>query len=219
VKAPPNAPDAPHALTLDEVLEQMLPICDNSAFEVAEWLDNRIKRALIRLLADGIFVPPHLYSTHLAVKAQVAADARPSLKVMVLRAFGHTEKAEAVVGRDKEGKPIKQSYDKLREPIKQWAVERESFEANHPGAPRNRGGRPLKYHRDRILTEALIYIAVNGVPDSLDGEGGLFEKLELELKPSEIPERTALYDIFTSIWKRIEDERNKANKQKKNPVR
>jgi hypothetical protein len=197
VKAPRNAPDAPDtpdALTLDEVLEQMLPLHDDDPFEVAKRVDDRIKRKLgIRLLADGIFVPPHLYSTHLAVTAKVAADGRARLEVMVLRDFRIDNK-----------------------PIKQWTVERESFETNRPDAPRNRGGRPPTYNRERILTEALIYSAVNGWPNTLDGEGGAFEKLEARLKPNEIPERTRLFEIFSPIQKRIDDEREK---YKKRPIR
>jgi len=190
VKAPRKAsdtPDAPDALTLDEVLEQMLPHRDDDPFEVAKWVDDRIKKKKgIRLLADGIFVAPHLYSTHLAVVAKIAPDGRATLAVALQRAFGIDNK-----------------------PIKQWTVERESFETNRPDAPRNRGGRPDKYPHMRIVIEALVYIAVNGAPATLDGEGGLFEKLELVLKPADTPERSTLYKIFNPIWKRIEDERER----------
>jgi hypothetical protein len=71
---------------------------------------------------------------------------------------------------------------------------------------RNRGGRPPEYSHERIVAEALIYIAVNGKPSTLDGEGGLFEKLELVFKPADFPKRGTLYNIFNPIWKRIEDE-------------
>jgi hypothetical protein len=59
-KASPSAPDVPSAsdLTLDQVLEQMLPHCDDDPFEVAEWLETRTrKKRGVRLLADGIAVP------------------------------------------------------------------------------------------------------------------------------------------------------------------
>lgn len=136
--------DAPDTLTLDKVLEQMLPHCDDDPFEVAKWLDGRIKKKSgIRLLADGIAVSPKQYSGHLKIEGDIASNGEPILQVMVLRAFGHTEKAEAIVGFDKKlGEPIKESYDKLREPIKQWTVDRKSFEDNRPDAPRNRGGSP-----------------------------------------------------------------------------
>jgi hypothetical protein len=212
-------------LSLDEVLEQMLPHCHDDPFDVAKWADDRIrKKSGICLLADGIVVSPELYSRHLKMEARIAPNGKSSLQVMVLSAFGHTEKAEAIVGRKTSGifdlgEPIKQSYDRLREPIKQWTVERKSFEANRPDAPRNSGGRPDKYHHMHIVTEALIYIAVNGVPATLDGDGGLFEKLGLTLKPTEIPGRGTLYNIFTPIWKRIEDERKRIEneREKKKP--
>jgi hypothetical protein len=205
---------ASDALTLDEILEQMLPHCNDDPFEVAKWLDDRIrKKSGVRLLADGIAVSPKLYSGHLKIEAEIASNGESILQVMVLRAFGHTEKAEAIVGFDKNsGEPIKASYDKLREPIKQWTVERKSFEDNRPDAPRKLGGRPQIYSRERLLTEALVYVAVYGVPDTLDGEGGLFEKLELRL-PS-VPKRTQLFEIFSPISRRIEDERKKSKKAK-----
>jgi hypothetical protein len=188
VKAPRKAPDAPDVLTLDEVLEQMLPYFDDDPFEVAEWVDDRIKKKSgLRLLADGVFVRPHLYKTHLGMVAEIAPDGRTTLGVALLgRAFGIDNK-----------------------PIKQWTVERKSFEINRPNAPRNRGGRPDKYDHMRIVIEALVYVAVNGVPATLDGEGGLFEKLELGLKPVDTPKPGTLYKIFNPIWKRIEDERKR----------
>jgi hypothetical protein len=202
VKAPHKAsdtPDVPDALTLDEVLEQLLPHCDDDPFEVAEWVDGRIKKKKgIRLLADGVFVRPHSYKTHLAMVAEIAPDGRATLEVALLgRAFGINNK-----------------------PIKQWTVERKSLETNRPNAPHNRGGRPDKYPHERILTEALIYIAVNGTPATLGGDGGLFEKLELVLKPGDTPERGTLRNIFNPIWKRIEDERKRIedmNKKSKKP--
>jgi hypothetical protein len=216
----PAPTSARNDLTLDKVLEQMPPHCGDDPFEVAKWVDDHIKKKSgIRLLADGIVVSPKLYSGHLKIEAEIAPNGESSLQVIVLRAFGHTEKAEAIVGRKTSGEPIMGSYDRLREPIKQWTVERKSFEANRPDAPRNRGGRPDKYPHMRIVTEALIYIAVNRAPATLDGDGGLFEKLELTLKPTEIPGRGTLYKIFNPIWKRIEDERKRIEneREKKKP--
>lgn len=225
-----NSPtNVPSDLTLDELLGQMLPHCDDDPFEVAKWANDRIeKKKGLRLLGDGIFIPPHLHSTHLKVVAKIARDGRATLEVQELRALGHIEKAEAIVGYENSGKesfdpfdkktwgePIKQSHDRLREPIKRWTVECASFEANRPDAPRNRGGRPLKYSREHLVTEALVYIAVNGTPDTLDGHGGLFEKLEIVLKPTDIPERSTLYNIFNPIWGRIEDERKRIEAERK----
>jgi hypothetical protein len=201
-----DTPDVPDALTLDEVLEQLLPHCDDDPFEVAEWVDSRIKKKKgIRLLADGVFVRPHSYKTHLAMVAEIAPDGRATLEVALLgRAFGINNK-----------------------PIKQWTMERKSLETNRPNAPRNRGGRPDKYPHMHIVSEALVYIAINGTPATLDGDGGLFEKLGLVLKPAETPERKTLYKIFNPIWKRIEDERErkriederKKSKKKPNLIR
>jgi len=182
------------ALTLDEVLEQMLPQCNDSPFEVARWLNDRVEAGKVRLLCDGIVVPPKLYPTHLVAVGWIAPDGRPALQMTLRRSFGLDDK-----------------------PIEQWTMERKSFEASRPNAPRNRGGRPREVDRERLLTTALIYAAVCGWPDTLDGEGGLFEKLEFELE--QVPGRTTLYQIFNPIHDRIEDERNKSKKSKKKPVR
>jgi hypothetical protein len=175
VKIPPDAPDA---LTLAEVLERLLPLCDDSVFEVATWLNDHAERGKVKILGDGKPMHPASVPSMLKVDGFISPTGEPYLKIQAPYA-------------------------------KQWAFERETFEANRPNAPRNRGGRPVEYPRERIVTEALIYIAVNGAPATLDGEGGLFEKLELGLKPSEIPKRNTLYNIFNPIWKRIEDERKR----------
>jgi hypothetical protein len=185
----------PDALTLDEVLEQMLPLCNDDPFEVAKWVDGHIKKKSgLRLLADVVFVPPDLYSTHLQVVARIAPDGRASLSVELERAFGL------------DGAPIKQ-----------WTVERKSFEANRPNAPRNLGGRDREVDRERLLKEALIYSVVHGWPDHLEGEGGLFDKLAAKIR--NMPGRTTLYEIFTPIVNRIKDERNELGKKPEAPAR
>ena len=66
-----DAPDTSDALTLDEVLEQMLPYFDDDPFEVAKWVDDRIKKKNgLRLLSDGVVVQPHLYSQHLQIDGE-----------------------------------------------------------------------------------------------------------------------------------------------------
>jgi hypothetical protein len=191
--------DAPEELTLDEVLEQMLPLCDDSAFEVAEWLDDHIKRALIRLLADGIFVVPHLYSTHLAVVAKIAPDRRASLEVKALRAFGHTEKAEAIVVHDKGGKPIKESYDKTR-PIERWTIERKSFEVSRSNTKRS--GRPLT-KREWVLIEAAAYIVEKGLPNPPTADA-LYNELAV-IRGAQCPSRALAMEVLPSLMRRIKD--------------
>jgi hypothetical protein len=140
--------------------------------------------------------------------AKPAGDGIATLEVVsrgrtLTRVKGHYE---VIIGSDESGEPIKQLRE-LTEPMRRWTIERKSFEDNRLDAPRNRGGRPDKYPHMRIVIEAMIYIAVNGPPATLDGEGGLFEKLGLRLKPAETPGPGTLYNIFNPIWKRIEDER------------
>jgi hypothetical protein len=171
----------PDALTLEEVLEQMLPLCNDDAFEVAEWLDDHFKKAKIRLLADGIVVPPHLYPTHLAVVAKIAPDGRASLQVVLRRTFGVPKKVKAeptwkthlavvaemvgaVLGYDKSGD----------ESIEQWTVERRSFEANREQQesklitnPRGAGTK-RKFDREFILTEAAAYVVTDDLPSTLE---------------------------------------------------
>jgi hypothetical protein len=219
---------APDALTLDEVLEQILPHCDDDPFEVAEWLEARTrKKTGVRLLADGQVVPPHLCKTHLGVVAKIAFDGKATLEVQVLRSLGHVEKTETIVGREKPDKgfdifddfsklkPIKQSSENVT-PFERWTVERKSFEANRPDAPRNRGGREREVDRERLLREALIYAVVYGWPDHLEGDGGLFEKLATKIK--NMPARTVLYEIFSPIVNRIKDECNELGKKPKKPA-
>ena len=119
----------------EEVLEQMLPLCDDDPFEVADWLDDHFKRGKVRLLDDGGVVPPHLYSTHLKVVAIVAADGRASLSIELLRAF---------------------------ECKGQWTVERKSFEASRSNTKRS-GRPPTK--REWALIEAAAYIVEKGLPN------------------------------------------------------
>jgi hypothetical protein len=68
-------------------------------------------------------------------------------------------------------------------------------------------GRERELDYERLLREALIYAAVYGWPEHLDGDGGLFEKLSLRIK--KLPGRTSLYELFSPIAKSIEAERKK----------
>jgi hypothetical protein len=200
-------------LTLDEVLEQMLPLCDDDPFDVADWLNERLRRGKIRLLADGIPKPPYICATELVVVAKIASDGRATLEVM-----SRLDDAMAGIGNtiDTMGNRLIGALAH-RATVKAWTVERKSFEDSRPDAPRNRGGREREVNRERLLTEALIYTAVHSWPDHLDGEGGLFEKLAATIK--NMPGRTTFYEIFTPVVKRIEAERNKLGKKPKPPAR
>jgi hypothetical protein len=219
--------DAPN-MTLDEVLEDLLPRFKDDPFAVAKLVDDNIKKKEgLVLLADGTPVSPELYSGHLRIEARLAHNGKPSLRVLVLRSFGHAERAEAIVGwrevknelgepiKDGRGgtikEPIKEPFDMLIGPIKEWAIERKSFEVNRPGAPRNLGGRDREVDRERLLREALIYSVVYGWPDKLDGDGGLYDKLAARVK--NLPSRTTLYDIFRPVAVCIEDERARSAKK------
>jgi hypothetical protein len=215
----PTPTGAPDALTLDEVLEQMLPHCDDDPLEVAEWLEARTrKKAGVRLLADGIAVAPHLCKTHLAVVAKNASDGRATLEVQVHRNFGHVEKTETIVGRKipkkgfdifdvekyKKLKPIKQSSENVR-PIERWTVERKSFETNREQQklklvtnPRGAGAKP-KFQYEFILIEAAVYVVTNGLPPTLEE---LVHALQLE-HGDKMPRDTQGKDILRHFFDRV----------------
>jgi len=103
-----------------------------------------------------------------------------------------------------------------------WSFERASFEAHLPESSErvsesrdssherpspdepasNRGGRPPEFNLVDLLTEAFIYVAVEGLPNTMEGEGGLHEKLKLRLG-SRCPERTRFREIFSPIFQHI----------------
>jgi hypothetical protein len=70
---------------------------------------------------------------------------------------------------------------------------------------KNRGGRPRVYNRETVLIEALVYVGSEGVPDTLEGEGGLAEKVELALQERNIrvPGKTQLADILRNAFNRL----------------
>jgi hypothetical protein len=218
VKAPPGTPDTPDNMTFDEVLEQLLPHFDDDPFKVATWLNAKIQeRSGICLLADGSPVSPHICATELTIVAKIAGNGRAVLEVVsqgraLTRVIGHHE---VIVDYDKSGKPIEQLREST-EPIGKWTVERKSFGANRPGAPRNLGGREREVDRERLLREALVYSVVHGWPDRLDGDGGLFDKLGARVK--NLPARTTLYEIFTPVADGIRNERNQLAKNPKAPI-
>jgi hypothetical protein len=174
--------DTPDALTLDEVLEQMLPYFDDDAFEVARWLGDHIERAKVRLLADGVAVPPHRYTLYLAVTAKIAPDGRASLFVELKRAFGLGEGGHT--------------------PVKQWTVERKSFDI-HFGPLRDRKRRPSLERDCWLLIEAAAYVVENGLPEPPSAE-----TLWLELRNihgERCPGRTVALGVLGPFMQRMKD--------------
>jgi len=209
-KNPPA--DGPDDLTFDEVLEQALPLHDDDPFKVATWLNSSIqKKEGIRLLADGIPVLPHRCATELRIVAKVAGDARATLEVVALGRELDLYGAIDTMGNRLIGALARKAT------VKAWTIERESFEANRPDAPRNLGGAQRTVDRERLLTEALIYTVAHGWPDQLKGEGGLFEKLAATIR--NMPTDSTLYDIFSPIVNRIKAERGEPGKKPKKPAR
>src|SRR5262249_40953380 len=73
----------------------------------------------------------------------------------------------------------------------------------------NRGGRERQFDAEMLLTEALVYLAVEGeLPKHVAGDNSLHEKLELQLG-AECPGRSRFSELFGPIYKRIEDERRR----------
>jgi hypothetical protein len=193
----PVVTDDGSTVSLAEALNRLLPHCNNNPFEVANWLNLRQQTGKVRLLGDGEPIAPNANPSILGVMARIPPDGKAELYVEVRRS-------------------IDGCYQK-------WAFQRESFEANLPGVPAvNKGGRPPEYDRERLVTEALIYTIVDGWPDSLNGVGGLFEKLKDRLGESKTAGRTQLFNLFTPIQRRIDAEKKEKADQaakKKPPFR
>jgi hypothetical protein len=164
-------------LTLDEVWEQLQPGCD--VFEAAEWLNIRIRTKKVRLLGDGVVIAPGAFPNMLIVKPLIAADGRASLKIEVLQALDRV--------------------------ISEWRIERATFERER-AVTKDRGGRPRVYDHAEVLAAALVYVGVYGCPDTLEGEGGLAEQVELELGKRG-PQRTTLCEILRPPFRRIKQRR------------
>jgi hypothetical protein len=165
-------------MTLQEALEDFRTRLD--VFEAAEWLNVRIRAGRVYLLCNGIAVAPHFFSTHLVIAGKHTPHGVPFLEVAVLRAI-------------EPGPRV-------------WSLHPESFRAAYAERATNRGGAPRKYDREVILGEAWVYSAVYGLPDTLTGEGGLLEKLEVILG-ARCPERTQLQTILSPYFDRIKEGR------------
>jgi hypothetical protein len=172
-------------MTLDEAWEGLQPSCN--IFEAAEWLNAQIRTGKVRLLLNGHVIAPDFFVTHLVIVGMHSPHGHPSLALSMLRAV-------------ELGAGI-------------WTLDRESFQAAQAETATKRGGRPRTYNREALLGEAWVYTAIHGVPDTLTGEGGLLEKLELELGQNRCPARTQLQTILGPYFERIADKR-KASKSR-----
>jgi len=191
--------DAPDVLTLDEVLEQMLPLFDDDPFDVAVWLDDQCRRADIYLVDDGIIVPGDRYKMYLTIVAFVR-DKRATLKVKLQgRPFGHVKNYEAIVGHDKSGNPIKVLSESC-EPIEQWAVERKSFEVARSNTKRS--GRPIS-KREWVLIESAAYIVEKDLPNPPTADA-LYNELA-GIHGVQCPSRALAMEVLPSLLRRIKD--------------
>src|SRR5262245_56508110 len=132
-------------VTMTEALERLLSQCNNNPHEVAEWLNIQHRTGKIRLFG----VPKELAPGSTPVMMSAAANPRMLQVVARIPTDGR-------VALDIGGLGI--GYQ-------DWTFERESFEANLPGAPVNRGGRPRTYDREAILIEAAMAIYEDGLPE------------------------------------------------------
>jgi hypothetical protein len=169
-------------MTLDDVLEQMLPYLDDDAFEVADWLRDHIRRGKIRVLADGVVMPPRIFPTFVDVEATIAPDRRADLFFELKRAFGLGEKGEI--------------------PIKQWTVERRSFDLRF--APlRDRKRRPSLDRDCWLLIEAAAYVVENDLPEPPSAEA-LWLELQNKLG-KRCPGRSVALEVLRPFMQRMRD--------------
>jgi hypothetical protein len=170
------------ALTLDEVLEQLLPHCDDNAFEVARWMRDHIRLGKIRLLADGVVVPPRVFPTYVDVEATIAPDGRAGLFLELRRAF--------VLG------------DRGYIPVSQWVVDRRSFDINF--APlRDRRRRPSLERDCWLLIEAAAYVVERGLPESPTAEALWFELQNIHRE--RCPGRSVALAVLGPFMQRMRD--------------
>ena len=176
-------PSPPQSVSLPDALERLLPHFEYNPHKVAKWLDDRQRTGDIPLLGV-VEMPPNSNPGMLGVMARFSLSGEPELYV---------EKRGGV------------GWDRT---YQDWAFGGEGFGAHFPGAPKNRGGHPVEYNVEDILTEALVYVGVAGrLPDTVGGQGGVLEQLEPRLGPR-CPGRTRFHEIFDPIFRRIKAEKN-----------
>jgi hypothetical protein len=188
-----------------EALERLLPHYDGNPHKVASRLDAQHREGEIRLLGGGVVMAPNANPVMLGIAAHIPSDGKASLYVQVRQALAGYY---PVVGVATENPAESFSAERLERHHQFWTFERASFETHLPNASKNRGGGPKeKFVPSDLLIEALVYVGVVGrLPDAVEGEGSLFEKLGSRLG-ARCPGRTRFHEIFDPIYKRIKDER------------
>jgi hypothetical protein len=150
---------------------------------VAEWVNLRYRAGKLALRVGGVEISPAAAATGMIV------------------VVGHISPtgAKRLEGRISGG----WHPDWGKDPV--FAFERASFEKHLLGARKNRGGRPAEYSKENLFAEALVYVAVKGLPQSVTGLGSLHEQLKMRLG-RHCPEETQFKEFFGPIYQRIKDE-------------
>jgi hypothetical protein len=169
--------DAPDDLTLEHVMEDLLPRLDDDVFKVGTWLEEHFK-GRVRLLGDGRPIHPSMFPSYLGVKAWIDPDGRPRLEIQVRRDIGASAGPELVppnslvIVAEWAGALLQYGQGAAR-PFKRWSVQRESYEHYRPPLPESS-------ERDRrqgnFMGWAAAYIALNGLPGRQTAEA-LWEAL------------------------------------------
>jgi hypothetical protein len=172
-------------VTLDEALERLLPFCDANPFAVADWLNAQHRLGKIRLFGNDIEIPP---ADNMAGLYMILADhlpnGQPHLKDRI-----HIKWHPSWFSDNGPVRPV-------------TTFERESFEAHFPGAPKNLGGRPPVYDRERILIEAAVSVYEDGLPGPFT-----LEKFAAQVAArlgDGAPSSTWLENLLRPLWKRLD---------------
>jgi len=229
VNADANAPRATtFVVSMAEALERLLPRCHDNPHKVAARLDVQHRKDDVFLLGGGVAMPPGSNPSMLGIVAHIPPAGPPFLYVQC-RA-GRPPGPIWDVGM---------TLEDLNKHHRFWAFERESFDDHFPDGPiphkpalseaiptelvsnepvsnesvsdgpKNRGGREQDYDVGKLLTEALVYLAIEGeLPKHVTGDNSLHEKLELQLG-AECPKRARFSEFFGPIYNRIEEERRR----------
>lgn len=191
-------------VTMDEALQRLRPLFEDSPHKVAHWLDDRRRDGDVCLLGGGASMPPNAPS--LGIMAHIAPDGRASLYVRLSQGMNPMPPVVGVATTDPAGAFAPALFEKHHQ---FWMFERAGFEKHFPGKAKNRAGRKPDFTPEELKDEALIYAGVAGaLPRTMDGEGGLREKLQDRLG-SRCPKHTRFSEIFGPIYKKIDEERSR----------
>ena len=182
----------------DEALGRLLPHCEDSLFEVVEWLNERHRRGHIDLLAGGVAVTANTNPAMLGFAGRVLPNGKAVLYIQVRQDLGNARSYPIWDGKTMESLKLHQQV---------WANDRATFEQHFP-ADENRGGRPPKYSREGVLNEA----AALAVEIALD-DGSLPQPLTLNWLCNAVEERmgpaspgtTMLKEILSPLFWRFKD--------------